>query len=72
MKAVLPALTGREYDRLAIQDGGMASLEFLRVAFLDVEEEERQRVRKQLEEYCGQDTIGMAWNVDALRLLAER
>jgi hypothetical protein len=72
MKAVLPALTGRGYDRLAIQDGGMASLEFLRVSFLDVGEEERQRVRRQLEEYCGQDTIGMAWIVDALRLLAER
>jgi hypothetical protein len=72
MKAVLPALTGRGYDPLAIQDGGMASLEFLRVALVDVGEDERQRVRRQLEEYCGQDTMGMAWIVDALRRLAER
>ena len=72
MKAVLPALTGRGYDQLAIQDRGMASLEFLRVALVDVGEDERQRVRRQLEEYCRQDTMGMAWIVDALRRLAER
>jgi len=30
------------------------------------------RVHPQLEEYCGLDTIGMAWIVDALRRLAER
>jgi len=26
-----------------------------------------QRVRQQLEEYCGQDTMGMIWIVDSLR-----
>jgi hypothetical protein len=56
MKAVLPALTGRTYDHLAIQEGGTASLEFLRVHFTDVPDAERQRVRRALEEYCGQDT----------------
>ena len=49
MKAVLPALTGRGYEHLAIQEGGTASLEFLRVTFDDVAEDERQRVRRQLE-----------------------
>lgn len=50
----------------------MASLEFLRVTYGDVEdaEEERERVRRELEEYCGRDTEGMAWIVDALRKLA--
>jgi len=71
MKAVLPALTGRGYDQLAIQDGGIASLEFLRVTFGDVTEEERQRVRRQLEEYCGLDTLGMVWIVDEMRRLAQ-
>ena len=52
-KAVLPALTGRGYDHLAIQEGGDAS----------------RSVRRQLEEYCGQDTLGMVWIVDALRRL---
>ena len=69
MKTVLPALTGRGYEGLATQEGGTASLEFLRVTFGDVSEEERQRVRRQLEEYCGQDTEGMIWIVDALRAL---
>ncbi|HEX9255170.1 MAG TPA: DUF2779 domain-containing protein [Candidatus Angelobacter sp.] len=67
MKAVLPALTGRGYDQLAIQDGGMASQEFLRGHFGSVTDEERERVRRQLEEYCGLDTMGMIQIVDALR-----
>ena len=70
MKAVLPALTGKGYEGLAIQEGGMASREFLRVTFGDVPEAERQQVRKHLEEYCGQDTEGMIWIVEALRKLA--
>jgi len=72
MKAVLPALTGRGYDQLAIQEGGMASQEYFRVTFGDVTEQERQRVRQQLEEYCGQDTMGMIWIVDELRQLLSR
>lgn len=67
MKAVLPALTGKGYDGLAIQEGNTASNEFLRVTFGDVAEEERRRVRERLEQYCGRDTEGMIWIVDALR-----
>jgi hypothetical protein len=52
---------------MAIQEGDTVSREFLRVTFSDVSTEERQRVRRQLEEYCGQDTEGMTWIVDALR-----
>ncbi|PYJ85999.1 MAG: hypothetical protein DME22_06915 [Verrucomicrobia bacterium] len=67
MKAVLPALTGKGYNHLAIQDGGTASLEFLRVTYdRDVPVEDRANVRMQLEEYCGQDTFGMLWIVEAL------
>jgi hypothetical protein len=69
MKAVLPELTGRSYEGLAIQDGGTASREFLRVHFGDFSEAERQPVRRELEEYCGQDTAGMVWVVDSLRKL---
>lgn len=36
----------------------------------DVDEEERQQVRRQLQEYCGQDTEGMIWIVEALGKLA--
>ena len=54
---------------MAIQEGGTASLEFLRITLGEVSEVERQRVRRQLEEYCGQDTEGMIWIVDTLRAL---
>jgi hypothetical protein len=71
MKAVLPALTGSGYEHLAIQEGGTASLEFLRVTHGDVAAEEHQRVRHRLDEYCGRDTEGMGWILDALRKLAD-
>ena len=67
MKLVLPALTGKDYKSLEIQEGGAASREFLRVTFGDVSESERKRVRRALEKYCGQDTEGMIWILDALR-----
>lgn len=67
MKLVLPALTGKDYTKLEIQEGGAASREFLRVTFGDVSESERKRVRSALEKYCGQDTEGMVWILDALR-----
>jgi hypothetical protein len=67
IKAVLPVLTVKSYDDLEIHDGGQASLEYLRVHFGDVPEAERQRVREQLERYCGQDTEGMAWIEEGLR-----
>lgn len=67
MKLVLPALTGKDYAGLEIQEGAAASREFLRVTFGDVGESERKRVRRALELYCGQDTEGMVWVLDALR-----
>jgi hypothetical protein len=67
MKQVLPALTGKDYKNLEIQEGETASREFLRVTFTDVSESERKRVRRALEKYCGQDTEGMVWILDALR-----
>jgi hypothetical protein len=68
MKAVLPALTGKGYGHLEIQEGGAAGREFVRVTFGDVNKLERKRVRQALDEYCGQDTEGMVWILDALRL----
>ena len=69
MKAVLPALTGGGYDKLTIQEGGAASREFLRVTFGQVPDEERNRVRQALEEYCALDTLGMVQIVDKLKEL---
>jgi len=67
MKLVLPALTGKDYKNLEIQEGGAASREFIRVTFTDVSESERKRVRRALDKYCGQDTEGMLWILAALR-----
>lgn len=69
MKSVLPALTGCGYDHLAIQAGDMASREYLRVTFGDVSAEERKRVRRELETYCGLDTAGMFHIITALQKL---
>lgn len=49
---------------------GERSWPYLRVPFGGAPEEERRRVREQLERYCGQDTEGMIWITDELRLLA--
>jgi CRISPR/Cas system-associated exonuclease Cas4 (RecB family) len=72
MKAVLPALVGDTYDSLEIQEGGTASLEFCRVTFGNVSEAEKARVRRNLEVYCSQDTMGMVKIVRALRGLCAR
>jgi hypothetical protein len=71
LKSVLPALTGKSYGDLEIQEGGTASREFLRITFTDVPKAEYEKVRRQLEIYCGQDTEGMAWIVDELRRLVK-
>lgn len=72
IKAVLPALTGRGYEKLAIRDGSEASEEFKRITFTEVNPTERRRVREDLEAYCGLDTRGMVDIVARLRELAWR
>jgi RNase P/RNase MRP subunit p29 len=71
MKAVLGPLTGKGYDDLAIADGGTASEAYLRVTFGDKSKvrSEKEKIRRQLETYCGRDTEGMIWMVEALRNL---
>ena len=61
IKAVLPAITGKGYEGMEIADGGTASNEYLRVTFGEnVTDAERNKIRKQLEDYCELDTIAMA------------
>jgi hypothetical protein len=68
MKSVLPALTCTDYSSLAISDGGMASQAYLDAMYGGVPEAQKQQTLKDLEVYCGQDTMGM---VDILRKLGE-
>lgn len=76
IKAVLPALTGRSYDGLDITEGGMASLAYLHAAFPSLFREEltpseTAETRTRLMRYCGQDTEGMVWIVNALAEVAK-
>ena len=69
LKSVLPAVTGRTYDGLAIAEGTEASLRYLSITYGDVSDEERLRTREELLVYCGLDTEGMVEIVTALRSL---
>ncbi|MFC1961679.1 DUF2779 domain-containing protein [Chloroflexota bacterium] len=66
IKKVLPALTGKSYDGMEISDGGEASIKFYTVTYSEATEEERNKVRADLEKYCALDTEGMIWIVDEL------
>jgi hypothetical protein len=68
IKSVLPALTGKDYSSLAISNGKMASEAFLTAMYAGVSDDEKQQAFKDLEAYCGQDTLSM---VDILRKLGE-
>jgi hypothetical protein len=68
IKAVLPVLTGKGYSDLAIGDGGTASVAYLAAMYGGVSAEEKQKTLKDLEEYCGLDTLGM-W--DIIRAMGE-
>ncbi|HOU50560.1 MAG TPA: hypothetical protein PLR10_05065, partial [Smithella sp.] len=59
------ALTGKSYDDMAIGDGGTASAEYYRITFTE-DNKDRDKVRKDLEEYCGLDTMGMVDIVNKL------
>lgn len=67
LKAVLPALTGKSYEGMDIDNGEVASIAFQAVTYGDVSDEVRNKVREDLKKYCGLDTEGMIWIVDKLR-----
>jgi len=72
LKAVLPALTGRGYNDLAIADGQLAGMRFLEMVLGGLPRRERDAIHEQLEAYCGRDTEGMIWIIDRLRELVAR
>jgi hypothetical protein len=59
IKNVLPAITGRSYQDMEIADGNTASIAFQHVTYGGIAEEEKNRVRTNLENYCALDTEGM-------------
>lgn len=66
LKKVMPALTGITYDDLEIGHGDIASLRYMQATFSDIPAEEVRKIRKDLLEYCGQDTAGMVRMVQNL------
>lgn len=71
LKYVLPALVPEMgYDKLSIQEGMQASLEYLRMIDSATPEDEKTRIRSDLLTYCGQDTLAMVKIRDALLSLA--
>ena len=73
LKSVLPALVPElSYDALAITDGATASLELERLLFPEcaLDEEARAGLRRDLLDYCRQDTWGLVKLLECLRHLA--
>jgi hypothetical protein len=66
LKSVLPAVTGRSYDDLAINNGDDASLAYLTMTYGIMSEQEKEELRADLEKYCAMDTEGMIWIVEKL------
>jgi hypothetical protein len=65
IKKVLPALTGRGYEKLdGVRDGGMAMGAYLEAIELGVAAERKAEIEKELRQYCALDTEAMIliWN----------
>jgi len=67
LKAVLPAFVPRmSYDKLEIQDGGMASILYMSCMRGMVTEDEKQKIYGDLKDYCCQDTLAEAKLLEVL------
>ncbi len=56
IKYVLPVMSDLSYSEMDIKNGAIASLEYERVTYENIEDSERNNVRDNLEEYCKMDT----------------
>ena len=71
LKKTLPFLVpGWGYDDLEIQEGTLASANYLRMVASGTPEEEKARIRRDLLAYCRRDTEAMVRVLGALRELA--
>jgi hypothetical protein len=67
IKYVLPVLSNLSYSEMDIKNGALASLEYERVTYTDVQEAEKIKVRDALEKYCELDTLAEVEIVKGLR-----
>ncbi len=66
IKYILPVFSDLGYGEMDIKNGALASLEYERVTFEDVSEEDRTKVMKALEKYCELDTLAEVEIVNGL------
>lgn len=66
LKAVLPAITGKDYSNLEISDGTDASMQFF-YSHIQPELNNLEKIRENLLNYCGLDTEGMIWIIEELK-----
>ncbi|MCK5619221.1 MAG: DUF2779 domain-containing protein, partial [Candidatus Krumholzibacteria bacterium] len=66
LKDVLPAVTSKSYENLAIHEGKQAAREYHRVVFGETSASEKELVLANLREYCRQDTEAMTDILNAL------
>ncbi len=60
LKSVLPAILPKmSYENLEIQEGQLASLEYLMMIDPSTPIEEKEKIKKDLLTYCGHDTLAM-------------
>jgi predicted RecB family nuclease len=68
IKLVLPALVpGMIYDGMAVADGQAAGLAWESLVRGNLDQSERDRIRKALLDYCGQDTLAMVRLLEVLK-----
>lgn len=67
LKKVLPSLTEKSYDNLEICDGDLASILYYKMQHLDVNFEEKKKIKENLIKYSTLDTEAMVDIIEALR-----
>ncbi len=68
IKRVLPALVpGMSYAGMGVEDGAQAGAAYMRMLAMDAPLREKKRLRKDLLQYCAQDTLAMVKIVEVLR-----
>ncbi|MBE7410826.1 MAG: DUF2779 domain-containing protein [Leptospiraceae bacterium] len=69
LKAVLPALTGLDYNSLVIHNGGEANQEFYKYLTTKMSWLEKKKLRQNMEEYCKMDTYALVEILNSLEKL---
>ena len=69
IKKVMPAITGKGYDDLEINNGADASVQYFNSHIKEMLE--NKELREHLLKYCCLDTEGMIWIVDELKKITE-